>query len=255
MPKPEQSSGPLPLLAALAALSPLIVAVAVVAVRMGALDWRTAWELWVWTAAWWLSWLGAAAAVLAVILMLKAPRARWGWALVAVGLAAATLVVFVQGWRARQSLPPVHEASTDWDEPPQPSSLIRRERGSSSTPVENDPVIGAEFGAPWAGRRVAEVDAETCRGPRPVMSQLAPESAADALRDAGVRVVSSAPWRVEGIKEGMWFGFTRDVIVRIRPGRTDVRVIGREDRHDQGDACRLLTRVTRELAERAEAGG
>ena len=62
-----------------------------------------------------------------------------------------------------------------------------------------------------------------------------------------MQVIGQAPWRVEGTYESFWFGFEDDVVVRIRPGRTDVRSISRVGGSDLGANCRRVTKIVREL--------
>jgi hypothetical protein len=68
-----------------------------------------------------------------------------------------------------------------------------------------------------------------------------------ALEAAGFTVVGTSPFRIEGTREGFWFGFTHDAVLRSRPGRTVGRVAGREDRPDGGEACRLAGRISEHL--------
>jgi hypothetical protein len=54
--------------------------------------------------------------------------------------------------------------------------------------------------------------------------------------------------RVEGERRGFWFGLGHDAVVRIRPGRTDVRVTARTARAQGDEACRRAAAVARGLA-------
>ena len=68
---------------------------------------------------------------------------------------------------------------------------------------------------------------------------------------AGFDVLGSGVGRADGVRTGFWFGFQYDAVVRIRPGRTDVRVTAREDRPDGGEACRLAQAILAEIQARA----
>ena len=60
----------------------------------------------------------------------------------------------------------------------------------------------------------------------------------------GFPVVRATTFEVEGVHEGAWFGFAHDAVVRIRPGRTDIRVAARDrTRPDGGAACRLAGKL------------
>ena len=79
-------------------------------------------------------------------------------------------------------------------------------------------------------------------------TQAAPEAARRALEQAGFSVIGTAPFRAEGERKGFWYGLSHDAVIRIRPGRTDVRVTAREARADGGEACRLASELARALA-------
>ncbi|MNY64682.1 hypothetical protein D3C86_2018270 [compost metagenome] len=54
----------------------------------------------------------------------------------------------------------------------------------------------------------------------------------------------AAPFRADGAREGFWFGLTYDAAIRIRPGRTDVRVAQREGVRVGDESCRLARAIT-----------
>jgi len=121
------------------------------------------------------------------------------------------------------------------------------ERADALNPVEPDPRAPIEAGPPWGGRRVAEINAETCPGARTVRRNVDPDEAARVLERNGVRIKGRAPWRVEGTYESFWFGFKDDVVVRIRPEGTDVRSISRVGRSDIGANCKRVTKIVEAL--------
>lgn len=226
--------------------APLLVLAAAMLTKTGTLDWRFGYgELTLrWAAL--LALAGSALGLVAVTLALK-DRRLWLPAAVAFLAPAATLAGF--GWVRAQAAqtPPVHDVSTNWEEPPMPSRGLARRRGPDAAPVERDPVVGAGAGPAWAGRRVAEINAETCPGARPVSRAVDFERVQAVLEGQGIELLAAAPWAVEGTHESWWFGFRSDVVVRIRPERTDVRAVGREDRPDLGFNCRLVTRIVEGL--------
>ena len=80
------------------------------------------------------------------------------------------------------------------------------------------------------------------------MTQVAPASAVWALQEAGFSVQGRVNvGRAAGSHRGFWFGTVHDAVIRIRPGRTDVRVAARDDRAHGGEACRLATRISTAL--------
>jgi hypothetical protein len=148
-------------------------------------------------------------------------------ALLAVGGVAAGLAL---RWSDFQGTG-VWDVTSDAGDPPGFSRLLadRRTRGgaaAASAPTGPDVCPGAAF-AP---------------------TQVAPETAARALEEAGFTVIGAAPFRAEGERRGFWFGLGHDAVVRIRPGRTDVRVTARTARAQGDEACRLAAAVARGLA-------
>lgn len=86
---------------------------------------------------------------------------------------------------------------------------------------------------------------EACPGAVPVMRQAAPATAAWALQEAGFNVRGSVTVsRALGSQRGFWFGTTHDAVIRIRPGRTDIRVAARDGYPHGGEACRLTSRLS-----------
>ena len=205
----------------LALAAPLLVIAAGFATRVGLIDWRVGYETLTLTWGWRLAWVSAGAALVVLILALGNLKGRWLAALVAVSAAGTTLGLHMAHRQALAAHPPVHEAASDWDEPLSFSGLIRNERARDGA---------AALATAFTGRAEAAAAAPT---------QVTPEAGAEALRAAGFTVVGTAPFRVEGTREGFWFGFTYDAVLRIRPGRTDLRISGREARPDGGEACRL----------------
>lgn len=214
----------------LALAGPVLAFAAGFAVRVGLIDWRLGYEQLILVWGWRAAWVGIAGAALAAVAAAPDLRRRWLAALVAILAAGATLGAHMAHRQALAAHPPVHEAASDWDEPLTFSGLIRDQRRASGA-------------APLAGAQ-----ARTCPEAAPVPRQVHPQEAARALQEAGFTVVGTAPFRVEGVRQTFWLGFSQDVVLRIRPGRTDVRVSGREARTDAGLACRLAGRVVQALS-------
>src|SRR5690606_33657780 len=97
---------------------------------------------------------------------------------------------------------------------------------------------GAPAGAP-SGEAACAVEAYP--------SQSAPGAAGYALREAGFTIGSLGVGRAVGTKSGVWFGSQWDAVVRIRPGRSDIRVAARDPAQDRGEACRLAQRIAEGL--------
>lgn len=209
-------------LTALATAAPLLVLIAAIGVRAGLWPVETGYDLLAMRVAWWLSFVGAAAGMLAVALSLRDFRRLGVLAIVALVIGCGSLGAFV--WqRGRLAAGPVENVSTDMAEIPGFGDL------------RSDAGAGAAVG----------IDA--CPGARPVMTQIAPESAAWALQEAGFSLRRAGVARADGSRDTFWFGFTHDAVIRIRPGRTDIRVAARDGRPHGGEACRLATRISEAL--------
>ncbi|RZJ32327.1 MAG: DUF1499 domain-containing protein [Brevundimonas sp.] len=219
-----KGGGAVQALTALALASPLLVLLSVIGVRAGVLPVETGYDLLTLQVAWWLSFAGAAAGVLAVALALRNFRALGVAALAALVVGAGTLGVFI--WQKRQlAAGPVENVSTDLVEVPG-FGRLRPDRMGGLQPA---------------------VGVEDCPGALPVPSQVAPASAAWAVQEAGFGLGQAGVARADGSRRTVWFGFRYDVVIRIRPGRTDIRVAARDGRPHGGEACRLVTRISSAL--------
>ncbi|WP_292036073.1 MULTISPECIES: DUF1499 domain-containing protein [unclassified Brevundimonas] len=174
-----------------------------------------------------LAFAGLAAALVAVIIALKDVRRRGLYAAVSLAVAGATVALFLVQ-QQRFAVPADNDVTTDPTEAPAFSRAVLAMRGGA--------------GAGGGGASVACPDLVS------VPRQVAPETAAAALSAAGFTVRGAAPFRADGAQEGFWFGLTYDAAIRIRPGRTDVRVAQREGVSVGDEACRLAQAVVQGLA-------
>ena len=213
----------------LALAAPLLGLAAAFATRVGLIDWRLGYEQLTLIWGWRLAWVSAGAALATLLLSIGDVKRRGLYALAAVLAAGATLYLHMAHRQALAAHPPVHEAASDWGEPLSFSRVIDSQRARTGA-------------APLAASH-----ASVCDQALSARTQVAPEVGAAALEAAGFTVVGTSPFRIEGTREGFWFGFTQDAVLRIRPGRTDVRVAGREGRADGGEACRLAGQISERL--------
>lgn len=229
-----------------APLTPLLGAAGT---RFGLFDWKIGFGLLTVAVAPVVAMVGAALGLVSLLFALFGGRRELlVLALIGFVAPAATLGAFWTVKTRAQALPPIHDVATDWSDPIMFTKSLMNERAGALNAVEADPRLPAEprLGK-WAGRRVAEVNAETCPGARPVNRMVSEEEAVAALERAGVQVIGRAPFRVEGTATSFWFGFQDDVAVRIRPGRTDVRSVSRVGFSDIGANCARVTRIVQSL--------
>ena len=166
-----------------------------------------------------LAFAGLAAALAACLLAFR-ERRLLGIGAAALAISGATVAGYLVQERRFTAAP--RDVATDPSDPPAFARILAAERRLAG---------------------VSESRPQACEGLTPASTQVAPETAAWALEKAGFTVLGTAPFRVDGRKEGAWFGLTYDVAVRIRPGRTDVRVAGRDDLRAGDEACRLAKAV------------
>lgn len=213
-------------LLALVVLAPLTVVVAAMGTGVGLWSPEIGLDLLTFRIGRFLALAGVMAGLISVVLALRDLRRRGVLAAVTVLIAAGTLGGYlIQGARMQVAAP--NDVTTDTAEVPGFSRLIQDRRTAA--------------GAAQPGV------AATCDGVAFAPTQVTPEVAADALRAAGFRVIGAAPFRAEGTRVGSAFGLTHDAVIRIRPGRTDVRITARDDRAQGDQACRLLATVVRNL--------
>jgi len=219
MPSRKPVPAALPWLVALTAVAPVLVVAAMAATLFGGVDRTITYDLLTWTVARILAWAGLAAALVAVILALRDVERRGVLAGVALVLAGATIAVFL--YQEHQlARPTPRDVVTHVDEPPAFTRLAR-----------------------WHPDASQVVGAEACPAARSVPTQVLAQQATSALVDAGFPIVRASTFEVEGVHEGAWFAFPYDAVVRIRPGRTDIRVAARDPRPDGGATCRLMEKI------------
>lgn len=182
---------------------------------------------------------GAALSLLGVVFALRAPR-RGGVVLALLGLAIGLVTAYVpwQWRRSAERVPPIHDVTTDLEDPP-PFDAILPLRGEAVNPSE------------YGGDSIAAQQRQGYPELRPLVLEGAPAKvfplALDTARDMGWEVVDSDPdqGRIEATDTTFWFGFKDDVVIRIteRPEggtRVDVRSVSRVGRSDVGtNAARI----------------
>lgn len=208
---------------ALTLAGPLVAAAAMGGFRMGWWSYGVAWNGLTLMAALPLTVIGAAAAVYAIMLAIKLPKLAGAAALGAALVSGLTLALFIKVLLIDVSAAGP-DVSTDVTDPPGfPTALV---------------ALGAPGGAPAMDGTCA-VEAYP--------SQSAPGSAGYALQQAGFEVADLSVGRAVGSRTGPWFGSTWDAAIRIRPGRTDIRVAARDPGQDRGEACRLALHIAKGL--------
>ena len=195
---------------------------------------------------------GAAASVLALLSAVLAKRRRLALAaLPGIVLAAAVVLVPLDQWRRAADAPPIHDISTDLDDPPGFVAL-RAAREAAPNAVDHPGEATARM------QRAAYPDLEPVRL---AAGRDAVFAAAQAVaRDLGWRIAEADPaeGRIEAVDRTFWFGFRDDVVIRIAEGedgrtRLDVRSASRVGRGDLGTNARRIRDFLTRLQERVQA--
>lgn len=197
----------------------------------------------------WGAYLGAAAAVLgaiaAALLLWRGPRmlaALAGLALVAGAIGAAVPWT----WQQRaQSVPPIHDISTDTENPPAFVAIAPLRRDAPN-PVE------------YAGEETANAQRDAYPDIRPLRFAAGSErvfrAAVDTAADLGWELVETdqSQGRIEATDTTRWFGFKDDVVIRIKAEngqtRLDVRSKSRVGRSDVGTNAKRIRQFREQLA-------
>lgn len=211
---------------------------ALLVLAVGPLGWRLGWWHFRFAFAWLMPYAGygalagAAVSILALVFGWSSIGAR-GIALAAVGVVVGAVVAYMpwQYDRLRGIVPPIHDITTDMDNPPAfVAALKLRPKDSNAVAYEKD-VAGKQ--------RAAYPDIA------PVKAKLAPAEAFKRALEAanampGWTVVDADPatGRIEANETSRWFRFTDDVVIRVAPdgagSRIDVRSVSRVGRSDFG---------------------
>ena len=212
-------------LLAAAFAAPLLVIVAALGTRSGLWSYEIGHDLLTMRIGVVAATLGLVAAVVLLIAALRRRASLW-LALAALVVSAGTLgAIAWQVYRIENG--PPDDISTDMAEIPGFGALDAGRGGAGP----------AETGG---------VDA--CPGAVPAMTQVAPAAAAWALQESGFSLQGGVGVsRAAGTHTGFWFGVRHDAVIRIRPGRTDVRVAARDGHPHGGEACRLATAISQRL--------
>ncbi|HEV2129718.1 MAG TPA: DUF1499 domain-containing protein, partial [Longimicrobiaceae bacterium] len=191
----------------------------------------------------WTVYGGLAAAAISLIGLVSTflGRGKRGAVLAVLGLVVGLSVAAVpwQWRRIARSVPPIHDITTDTENPPQFVTILPL-RADAPNPPE---YAGAEVAAQ---QRVAYPEL----GPLilPIRPERAFEQALEAARGMRWEIVdaNAAEGRIEATDQTFWFGFLDDVVIRVTPtpegSRIDVRSKSRVGGSDVGTNARRIRR-------------
>jgi uncharacterized protein (DUF1499 family) len=193
----------------------------------------------------WAAFVGLAAAVLAIVaLAIPKVRARWVLGLVAaLAVGLGTAYVPWQWSQQAQSVPRIHDITTDMVNPPLFVAVL---------PLRKD----AENVATYGGKEIAMLQRKGYPDIKPlelpVPPQAAFERALDTARRMGWAIVASdPPGRIEATDTTFWYGFKDDIVIRVTSSgngsRIDVRSVSRVGRSDIGTNAQRIRRYLEKL--------
>jgi uncharacterized protein (DUF1499 family) len=181
--------------------------------------------------------LGVAAGVIALLWSRRRPT-RGGPVLggVAVLLGAIAVAIPYMWQREARSVPPIHDISTDLENPPQFIAVV---------PLRADAPNGLD-----RGPELPQLQREGYPDIAPVTLTQSPDDAfmrvLAAAQDSGWEIVSAdqSSGQIEATDTTRWFGFKDDVVVRLTPWgtgtRVDVRSVSRVGGSDVGTNARRI---------------
>lgn len=239
---------------------------AAVLTKTGLIDWRVGFGLMTIK-------LGPQLTIFSVILGLLAflgalgipPRRLVGTGAVALIIPAAILALQHAVMTSARSVPPIHDISTDLDNPPQfdPSVVEARAKiGGNDLDLANEKV-SEKGGARYGGRRAIDIqreaypDIKTRTYDMPASDLF--EIALDAAKAQSGWTITRADPRngtIEAVTRSFWFGFTDDVAIRLKDTDDesgtilDVRSASRVGGSDLGANAKRVRAYTADLDKR-----
>jgi uncharacterized protein (DUF1499 family) len=229
---------------ALALLIGLAAAMSGLGTRWGLWNFRTGF-----TVLRWAAYGGIAVMLVSAFAMYRTRpgEGRRGFPLAVAALIVGLLALGIP-WQARRAgagLPPIHDITTDVENPPE-FVAVAPLRANDPNPVE------------YGGAEIARQQLAAYPDIRPVILDLpsdrAFQRALDVAEGQGWSLVGAneAEGRIEATDRTFWFGFRDDVVIRLTPleGRTvvDVRSKSRVGRGDLGANARRVREYLRDLA-------
>ena len=190
----------------------------------------------------------AISALSLLISLFLAPRRCAPWALGAVVISGALLAGFTWYQKTLKTYPPIADVATNWDRPVTFSDKLIADRGPGAKPVEDLPRVPRDESLEWGGKTIPDINALTCPGAHSILRRhFSEDQVAGVLQSLHYTVFGHAPWRVEATYEDSFYGFKSDLVVRLDPGRVDVRSVSRYDMPDMGLNCRHVLAVLGKL--------
>jgi len=195
----------------------------------------------------WGSFVAMGTAALAVLWLVVAlfSRSAQGLVLVILGLVlAGAIYVPLKMKSTAESVPAIHDISTDTANPPVFVALMEA-RKAAANGADYDPADAAE-------QQKAFADIQPFMSDKPPAEVF--EKAKKVATDMGWEIAAAEPndGRIEATDTTMWFGFKDDIVIRVRPegegSRVDVRSVSRVGLSDLGANAKRIRGFLAKLA-------
>lgn len=230
----------------LAVLSMILAVAAGLGTRWSLWHFRTGFALLKWGA---YGAIGAAAVSFTGLVGLRRGRPFGAFAQAASGMliGLAIIAVPLQWMRTAQRVPPIHDITTDTDNPP-PFVKVLERRGDAPNPAE------------YGGADVAAQQKAGYPDLGPLILDIPPDQAFQhalvVAAEMGWEIVDAnlVEERIEATDTTFWFGFKDDIVIRIMPSsggsRVDVRSVSRVGKSDVGTNAKRIETYLKKLKER-----
>lgn len=182
--------------------------------------------------------------VFLVITRLQTSRSHIFQAIAGIVLGVVSLTVVVHWKSVANSVPRIHDITTDTEHPPEFAAVLPFRAGTINSADYGGPAIAAQ-------QRRAYPDI------RPMILNVPPnrafQNASEAARKMCWKTVAADPkaGRIEATATTFWFGFKDDIVVRITPegdkSRIDVRSASRVGLSDVGTNAARIRKFLRLL--------
>jgi uncharacterized protein (DUF1499 family) len=160
----------------------------------------------------------------------------------------AAVSVPLKMYYTAQSLPAIHDITTDTETPPQFNIILGLRKDAPNT---------AEYGGP--GIRSQQLAAYP--DIKPVMLAVTPAKAFElclaTAREMGWDIINADPDKgiIEGTDTTFWFGFKDDIVIRIVPSekgsRIDLRSVSRVGKSDVGTNAKRIRNFINKLVKKS----
>ena len=222
--------------------APVLMVGGALGARFGAWSFRTGFQF-LFTGAF----VAAAVLLIGVVVLVFFWRTGRGAAAlpIGVGLAGSVLVLATLGWQYRlaTTVPSIHDVSTDRADPPMFAAAVGL-RGADANPLDYSAAVAERQAAGYPGLATLHTTL------RPSDSF---DRAVDVAEALGWRIVhtDAGAGRLEATDATFWFGFTDDVVVRVRRAEeggslVDLRSASRVGESDLGaNAARIERFIAR----------